>query len=193
MRDQDLSSRDPVTPVEPAQGAPAFAKGEAHPASRGRRQFLKKAAATAPVILTLSSQPAWGNICAPSGRCSGNASDATPESECYVINGGGPAYWQGVNQSQWPYPNDSFSSTFGTGSNQKLKVRLDSGSEFERWAIAALLNAANGEMSYLGPDPVSVIKGIVNEVLVTGTYNAGPGCDWDAVDVVNYFKFTVGM
>jgi hypothetical protein len=193
MSDQDRSSQEPATSVEPAQVEPAFAADKDRPESRGRRQFLKSAAlASAPVILTVASRPAWGNICAPSGRCSGNASDSTPESECYVLDGGGPAYWSNEFPN-WPYPNDAFDATFGVGSNQKLKVRLSGGTVFEQWAIAALLNAANGQMDYLGPDPVAVIKSIVNEVLVTGTYEAAAGCIWMPADVVDYFMFTVGM
>lgn len=44
-----------------------------------RRLFIKGAFATAPVIMTVTSRPAWGNACTPSGMVSGNQS--TPGEE----------------------------------------------------------------------------------------------------------------
>jgi hypothetical protein len=39
-----------------------------------RRRFIKKAIATAPMILTVTAGPVWARNCTPSGRLSGNLS-----------------------------------------------------------------------------------------------------------------------
>jgi hypothetical protein len=198
MRDQDLSSREPANPAEPGRGEPAFAADADRPVSTGRRQFLKKAAlASAPVILTVASRPAWGHVCAPSGMCSGNASDATEGTDC--MTGAGPNAWAATGVSNWPPPynvnNIRFNDVFGAGPTQQLmQVLKGTGggtyTPFHRAAVAALLNAANHTMDYLGPDPVAVVIGIVYDVLTTRFYVAAPGCSWDEFQTLDYFEMT---
>jgi hypothetical protein len=106
--------------------------------------------------------------------------------------GDDPSYWQS-NSSIWPPSysrTDGFYDVFGVGPNKTLMAVLSSGSssELAKWGIAALLNAADGK----GPIPTGVVKCMVRDAW-GGLYHAGPGCDWDEVEVVDYFKWTVGM
>ena len=57
---------------------------------KGRRQFIKTAIVTAPVILTVTSRPVWATNCTWSGQLSGNLSDA-----------GDPCGGEGCNASFW--------------------------------------------------------------------------------------------
>ena len=194
MRDQDLSSREPATPVTPTRDEPAFAEAEDRPASSGRRQFLKKAAlASAPVILTVASRPAWGHVCAPSGMCSGNASAAPNAADDCVVGYGPAEYDSGA--APWPAGISAdayFDDVFGAGQHKKLKQIIgqpQNYSDFERGSVAALLNAASGLMPYLGSDldAVSTIIGMVYEVMTNGTYMAAANCAWDEGQVLDYF------
>jgi len=196
MRNQDLSSREPATPVAPACDEPALAEAKDHPASTGRRQFLKRAAlASAPVILTVASRPAWGHVCAPSGMCSGNASDATAGTEGECITGNGPAEYDS-GAAAWPGSISDqlyFDDVFGAGPHSKFKQIIgqpQNFSDFQRAAVAALLNAASGLMPYLGADPVNTIIGMVYDVLTNGTYMAAPNCAWDEQQMLDYFILT---
>jgi hypothetical protein len=198
MSDQDRSSREPATPVEPAQHEPPFADHKDRPESQGRRQFLKSAAlASAPVILTVTSRPAWGHPCAPSGMCSGNASYANPDPETECIVGYGPnEYDSGV--APWPSSVDGnayFDAVFGVGQHAKLKQIIgqpQNYSEFERSSVAALLNAASGLMPYLGSDldAVATIVCMVHDVVANGVFIAAPNCSWDMQQVLDYFVLT---
>jgi len=205
MRDQDLSSREPASPAEPTRDEPGFAENTDRPNSTGRRQFLKKAAlASAPVILTVASRPAWGHVCAPSGMCSGNASDATAGTEAECVVGYGPneyqsglATWPG-SVSETAYFNVVFGVDTMTGLQPDAKLRKVIGNAnqpvqygpFERGAVAALLNAASGLMPYLGPDPVGTVICMVHDVLANGSYVAAPNCAWDQQQVLDYFLLT---
>ncbi|MGD2064115.1 MAG: twin-arginine translocation signal domain-containing protein [Nitrospirota bacterium] len=198
MRDQDLPNREPTTPLESAQGEPAFAEDMDRPESRGRRQFLKRAAvAGAPVILTVASRPAWGHPCAPSGMCSGNASYANPNPETECLVGYGPdEYDSGL--APWPgsVPDGSyFDEVFGVGPHSKFKQIIgqpQNYSEFERASVAALLNAASGLMPYLGSDleAVATIICMVHDVVANGSFVAAPNCSWDMQQVLDYFILT---
>ena len=69
-----------------------------------RRRFIKKAIATAPVILTVTAGPVWAKVrnCTPSGRLSGNLSkqDGPPCCGC------SPGYWKNIKKHPWPIPYD---------------------------------------------------------------------------------------
>jgi hypothetical protein len=164
-----------------------------------RRRFLQGALAAAPVLMTVVSRPAWGNVCAPSGMASGNASDPTDVSVC--MTGDGPETWASRDVTDWPAPYDGpnvrFNDVFGTGRTQKLSQVLDgtgAGSvpytDFERAAVAALLNAADGLMPYLGPSPVAVVINIVYNILDNGSYEPAPGSTWDEPAALAYFELT---
>jgi len=198
MRNQDLSSREPATPAALVHGEPAFAEGKDHPESTGRRRFLKRAAlASAPVILTVASRPAWGHPCAPSGMCSGNASYANPNPETECIVGYGPAEYDS-GTAPWPSGISDqayFDDVFGVGQHKKLKNIIgqpQNFSEFERASVAALLNAAAGLMPYLGADldAVATIICMVHDVVANGTFQAAPNCSWDTQQVLDYFILT---
>jgi hypothetical protein len=211
MRNQDLSSREPATPHEPAAAEPAFVEGVDRPRSTGRREFLKKATlASAPVILTVASRPAWGHPCAPSGMCSGNASVKDVENiDCSL--GYGPDDYEG--SAPWPPDVDvnhaTYASEFGlvVGAisevdgqpipDKKLKniIKSSQGTEFQRAAVAALLNAYNGYMPYLSPDPVGFVKWLVRAAEEDGALSVGPSCCWGPQDVLDYcyLTFTGGV
>ncbi len=198
MRDQDLSSREPATPVAPALREPTLVDDGDRPASSGRRQFLKKAAlASAPVILTVASRPAWGHVCAPSGMCSGNASDATAGTEGECVTGYGPAEYDS-GAAPWPATvsdQSYFDEVFGVGAHAKFKQIIgqpQNFSDFERASVAALLNAASGYMPYLGGDmeAMATIISMVHDVIADGSYMAAPNCSWDMQQVLDYFVLT---
>src|SRR5210317_2302862 len=67
-----------------------------------RRRFIKKAIATAPVILTVTAGPVWAGVrnCTPSGQLSGNLSkqDGPPCCGCSA------GYWK---NKEWPIPRES--------------------------------------------------------------------------------------
>lgn len=72
------------------------------PASSGRKQesrrkFLKGAAATTPVLLTIASRPVWARNCTLSGQLSGNLSNQDDE----PCSGEGctPGYWHNRGSS----------------------------------------------------------------------------------------------
>jgi len=165
-----------------------------------RRRFLQGALAAAPVLMTVVSRPVWGNVCAPSGMASGNASDPTDVSVCKT--GNGPDTWLSGGVSSWPAPysqnNIRFNDVFGTGPTQQLiQVLAGNGGctsttcrPFHRAAVAALLNAAKGTMNYLGQDPVAVVISIVYDVLANGSYMAAPGASWDETQTLEYFMMT---
>ena len=165
-----------------------------------RRRFLQGALAAAPVLMTVASRPAWGNICAPSGMASGNASDPTDVSVC--MTGNGPETWKTLGVNNWPAPyntnNIRFDDVFGAGPTQQLIQVLNgtggyattSHTPFHRAAIAALLNAANGTMNYLGTNPVAVVINIVYNILDNGSYEPAPGSTWYEADALDYFNLT---
>lgn len=195
MRHEDPPRPEPTAPGEVSSPASAAAP-EVGPASAGRRRFLKAAAlASTPVILTVASRPAWGYICAPSGVCSGNISDADPT---VCLTGDGPNTWASRGVNSWPAPyntnNIRFNDVFGAGPTQQL-IQVLNGTgggtytDFERAAVAALLNAADGLMPYLA-NPVGCIIDIVHDVLANGTYEPGPGCTWDEAHALDYFEMT---
>lgn len=62
-----------------------------------RRRFLKGAAASAPVILTLTARPAWAVNCTLSGQLSGNLSN--PLDQCGG-EGCSPGYWK-THMERW--------------------------------------------------------------------------------------------
>ena len=60
--------------------------------TEGRRSFIKKSAIAAPILVSISSRPVWGNVTsAVSGNLSGNLSQPTGN----LFNGQSPGYWQG--------------------------------------------------------------------------------------------------
>ena len=162
-----------------------------------RRRFLQGALAAAPVLMTVVSRPVWGNVCAPSGMASGNASHPTDVSVCKT--GNGPDTWLSGGVSSWPAPynenNIRFNDVFGAGPTQQL-IQVLNGTgggtytPFHKASIAALLNAADGLMGYLGPNPVDVVISIVYNVLKHGYYEPAPGSSWDETDALAYFNLT---
>ncbi|PID43539.1 MAG: hypothetical protein CSB48_05605 [Proteobacteria bacterium] len=89
------------------------------------RRNLLKGMASAPVILSVASRPAWGSECSLSGTLSGNLSNH----QCKIV-GRSPDYWQDSQHlNHWPNPgnypglavfdyttSDPFTSVFGTQS-----------------------------------------------------------------------------
>jgi hypothetical protein len=72
------SSRQ-VTPADEVTDNKPVPRDDIPLTGESRRLFIKGAFATAPVIMTVTSRPAWGNACTPSGMVSGNQS--TPGEE----------------------------------------------------------------------------------------------------------------
>lgn len=198
MRDQDLSSREPGTPAEPARGEPAFAAAADHAPSTGRRQFLKKAALTsAPVILTVASRPAWGtpHFCTPSGWCSGASVPEEAWAECAT---GSDADAYAADSTLWPIdgnktyfgPGNQTPYVFDVGDNDKLKQIIDNNngkySEFMRAAVAAYLNALS-DPTY--EPTLSALQCIVRDILTDGTFST-IGCHWNELEALDYLQST---
>ncbi|WIT13746.1 hypothetical protein PFX98_09025 [Paucibacter sediminis] len=138
---------------KPQQPGAAAAEGaEAHTLASARRRRLIKLGAVSPVVLTAVSRP----VHAVTGTCvnpSGFISVPTFNSRhpgALVCTSQGPTYWNGVasaNKSLSPYK-DMFRNVFGGTSNAKLYDVLASGSEFDRYCVAAYLNAWSGAAGF---------------------------------------------
>ena len=150
-----------------------------------RRRFIKGALAAAPVLMTVTSRPVWGNVCAPSGVASGNLS--TPGGvtvEC--PQGLSPDYYAtGSNAPNSVY----FDDVFGVGPNDTLKQVVKHGDNFEKAAVAAYLNAEAGlTSSYLSDSPG--YRDGKRRLCYSGTTDAKAGSYWDKETVQWYFTET---
>lgn len=139
----------------------------------GRRNFLKKAAIGAPIVLASSSRPAWGMPDCLSGIMSGNLSNH--EHTCKLSGGLSHGHWKnhyvtGNEQSSrrggssvpdsskkdhyfikygqsYTYSNSSHKTeTVFDGST--YQTLLESGTRYQREIVTALLNADTGANSY---------------------------------------------
>ncbi len=89
--EQEPTEIDQTAVTKPAdQAEQVSARREA------RRRFLLGGAATAPVILTLTSRPAFASQCSVSGRQSGNLSKPA-DHQCVGLT---PGYWK-THPDQW--------------------------------------------------------------------------------------------
>jgi len=200
MRDQDRSSRESASPVEPVQGDHACTERREHPESQDRRRFLRRAALTsAPVILTVASRPAWGtpHFCTPSGWCSGASVTQEEWNQC-AIGGLDPDAYK--DSSNWPVdvdlnkiyfgPGNQSPFVFDVGPNDKLKQVIDNSSgkysEFQRAAVAAYLNNLLDPMH---EPTLSALQCIVRDILTDGTYST-IGCSWDVDHALAYLQTT---
>ena len=89
-------------------------KGGTAATNEGRRRILKGALATAPVIMTVASRPAWALNCTHSGQMSGNMSGAADGEECGG-EGCSPGYWK-THPEMWCHsfpPEMQFNDVFG--------------------------------------------------------------------------------
>jgi hypothetical protein len=144
-------------------------------AAKGRRQFIKKAIVTAPVILTVASRPVWARNCTWSGQLSGNLSDTGPP-----CGGEGctASYWIG-NTDKWHYEfciNKYFDNVFG----------------IPAFPNATLLDVINGDAS---PNKqISTVKS-TNRLKALGIQSVAAlqnsatrvSFDWEVCEVINYF------
>jgi len=121
--------------------------------SETRRRFIKKAIATAPVILTVTAGPVWAKVrnCTPSGRLSGNLS----KQEGLPCCGCSPGYWRNlIKRGQpWPIPHDDlWTDHFAPGGpldtytllailQNEPRIPSRKYKQFGRHAVAAYLNS----------------------------------------------------
>jgi hypothetical protein len=125
--------------------APSTSSEAAAPlAQPSRRKLLLRVGAAAPVVLTAVSRPvhATGACINPSGFIS-VATFNSRHPNAPVCTTRGPSSWLGTcNQSPRTAPyNSRFSTVFGGGRADNLRVVLGNGSEFEKYCVAAFLNA----------------------------------------------------
>ena len=139
-----------------------------------RRRFTKAGFAGSGIILTVASQPVWGNHCSISGMMSGNTS-VPNQVKC---GGCTPGYWKanaikrGASNWRGYRPGDSFNATFRVGDYIRgcdnhpytlLEVMQLQGKHDPRCprvgghAVAALLNAASFPEAY-GYSPSDIIR-----------------------------------
>ncbi|MDP1681257.1 MAG: hypothetical protein Q8L39_05730 [Burkholderiales bacterium] len=144
---------DPIETIEPTQ------------VDESRRRFTKAGFAGSGIILTVASQPVWGNHCSVSGMMSGNTS-VPHQVPC---GGCTPGYWKANaikrGAASWVgyQPGDSFNAVFGVGDYIRvcdnhpftlLEVMQMQGNDDPRCprvgghAVAALLNAASFPEAY---------------------------------------------
>ena len=178
--------------------------GDKHSPQSARRKFLiKSAAASVPVILTVTSRPAMGgNFCTPSGFLSGNLSDHGDDHD-RSCNGLSPGYWKHSFPKQ--FEDVRFSRVFGgvwvdgrgvpwepdTTLKQVLHFR---GNEdryrFGAHAVAAYLNAEHRIRLHY-PMEVDTVIDIVRQVLTVGVYtDPSTGLSMDAMEVKEFFEGT---
>lgn len=120
-------------------------------AQPSRRKLLLRVGAAAPVVLTAVSRPvhATGACINPSGFIS-VATFNSRHPNAPVCTSKGPTSWKSVcnnNPNTSPY-NSRFSTVFGNGKTDTLKTVLGNGTEFERYCVAAFLNANAGTAGF---------------------------------------------
>lgn len=193
---------------------------EGSPEAR-RRRLLQGGLAAAPVVLTLFSRSALGGggyggggggapYCdTPSGFISGNASYVGTTQNC---SGKKPSYWcQSQSYSYWRAP--CYPTTVGgSGGHQATKYHSSAtgfnGSQFGTktmmqvmqsgstssytgvgcYVAAALLNAKQGWTPILSE---TAVRGIWNEYVSKGYYEASAGIKWYADEIINYLQTTM--
>jgi len=171
----------------------------------GRRKFLVKgAAASAPIILTVTSRPAMGgNFCTPSGFLSGNLSNPDDDDDEYSCNGKSPGFWR--RHFPRKYKDVRFSRIFGgvwvdgNGASWEDDVTLhevlhfkghDDRYRFGFHAVAAFFNAEHRTRLNYPMHPETVVD-IVRQVLTMGVYtDPSTGLTMDAMEVKHFFEDT---
>lgn len=143
------------------QGAAPAEVAEARTLASARRRRLIKLGAVSPVVLTAVSRPvhAAGTCVNPSGFISVPTFNSRHPG-ALVCTSQGPSYWNGVaagHHSDSPYK-EQFKTIFGGSSNTKLYDVLASGAEFDRYCVAAYLNAWSGTAGF--PITVSQARAI---------------------------------
>ncbi len=112
------------------------------------------------------------------------------------VLGYSPDQWNVTAENSWPVDkNNYFDELFdviGIGPHEKIKkiiedVNNDVFTDFERAAVAALLNSVNLTLDYLNMDMVICM---VHDVLVIGSYEVTAGHYWNQDQVLSYFTLT---
>ena len=144
-------------------------------ASQGRRQFIKKAIVTAPVILTVTSRPVWARNCTWSGQLSGNLSDA---GETCGGQGCDAGFWIS-NTDKWHYEfskNRNFDEVFGISA----------------FVHATLLDVINGNVNRIVKYKCmkrDVLKAFGIEAVAALQNSATRvSFDWGVCEVIAYFR-----
>lgn len=193
---------DPLPPSPDVRGAEAPT-----PRIPSRRRVLK-AAATAPVLMTLVSRPVLGGQCVcPSGYLSNAASHTgkTPTS----CSGLSPTAW--ASNTSWPTPyhattkngRNGYDATLYhcvvTGLNGYtfsgdtlrgvLQLSDDGGTRsLGRYTAAALLNARKGLTPVLTE---TTVRQMWNDCISKGYYEPTAGVHWGAAQIITYIKSTL--
>lgn len=162
-----------------------------------KRKLLKSIAATAPVVMAVSSKPALANFCTVSGFLSGNLSNPNSESYC---GGRSPGYW--INHVTPEMQTMTFRDVFGDVwegnmgrwlSDPTLYEVLRMSGHEDRYQFAAHAVAVFQNALLFPSYPLSVgdVGDIVSQVLTLGVYtHAGTGRTLDAQEVVDFFYQT---
>ena len=135
----DLNKHDQPTPV------PAPAVGILRASLVSRRRFARAGVAV-PVVLTMASLPVHAApLCLnPSGFISQNT-NLSRHPGSTVCSTMGPVYWAAAADDVWPggaaVKSTFFNSVFGGSSITTLIDVVTSGSEFDKYCVAAFLNA----------------------------------------------------
>lgn len=179
-----------------------------------RRRLLMGAGAAAPIVLTMASMPAHAN-----GACinpSGFISAATyasrhPGGVPPVCTTNGPSYWKALDKTLWPgykaatatasevnTQTKKFKNVFGGSNTATLISVLTNGKEFEKYCVAAFLNASKGGIANF-PLSVAQSKGlyttIVGGVLPTGAVKPTIPVTtppWNEAKAVDWLKIVMG-
>jgi hypothetical protein len=148
--------------------------------SETRRRFIKKAIATAPLILTVTAGPVWARNCTPSGLLSGNLSKADGPPCC----GCTPGYWKNhtnkwiglIPEMLWTdaFPCSGYELDLLTLEmifDNTAKVPASPIEQFGFHAVAALLNALSALDRGCTFISVAEVKQIVCDAYGTGLMN----------------------
>jgi hypothetical protein len=178
--------------AEPTPPAPISARGAA------RRRFARAGLGASAALVTISSKAGMAvDICtAPSGSLSGGLESRNPN-VVVSCQGVSPGYWK--NHNDWPCERTkTFGSIFSCATDSPyhactlgdiLDPKQWDSEGLGRHLVATYLNILSGKIDFL---TVLMIQGIWNDLSRRGVYHPRAGVDWYAVDVVTYFKGTMG-
>ena len=149
-----------------------------------RRRRLVVGSASAPILLSIASRPAWGSACSPSALASANASGRHDYSDCANKSAG---YWKKIER--WPStvrPDWLFEHRFGSkfigpnGADANVDTELSLGQ------VINLTGSENEDRGWNGQTGLHVVGAYVNAYAFPG--GTEPDFGYTPAQIVEIFK-----
>lgn len=178
-----------------------------------RRRLLKAGLSATPILMSLSSRSVFaGKSTRPSGFCSMKVGTSSPGNKSCYVSGKTPSTWCSQAESTyhgWPsgcYPKTVkyYGSYVCTATKCKdlfgslrlsdktcydvMRGAVGSADDFDKWCIAARLNARAGLTS--GVCEESDVQAMWTECNSKGYYEPMAGQKWSKADCIAYLKST---